>query len=43
VGKTGEGDLKELQAASDMLVCAEDLGAVPDCVPKTLEELGILG
>lgn len=41
--KRGKAILKELQAASDMLVCAEDLGAVPDCVPKTLEELGILG
>jgi 4-alpha-glucanotransferase len=26
-----------------MLTCAEDLGAVPDCVPKTLAELKILG
>jgi len=26
-----------------MLTCAEDLGAVPDCVPQTLGELGILG
>jgi 4-alpha-glucanotransferase len=26
-----------------MLPCAEDLGAVPDCVPKTLANLGILG
>ena len=26
-----------------MLPCAEDLGAVPDCVPKVLSELGILG
>ena len=28
---------------TDMLVCAEDLGVVPDCVPKTLAEMGILG
>ena len=26
-----------------MLTCAEDLGVVPDCVPATLEHLGILG
>lgn len=25
-----------------MLACAEDLGAVPDCVPRTLGDLGIL-
>ncbi len=28
---------------TDMLVCAEDLGAIPDCVPKVLNELNILG
>ena len=28
---------------TDMLVCAEDLGVVPDCVPKTLADMGILG
>lgn len=26
-----------------MLACAEDLGVVPDCVPRVLQELGILG
>ncbi len=26
-----------------MLACAEDLGVVPDCVPRVLHELGILG
>jgi 4-alpha-glucanotransferase len=26
-----------------MLACAEDLGAVPDCVPRVLGKLGILG
>lgn len=41
--KRGKAILRELQGASDMLVCAEDLGAVPDCVPRTLSELGILG
>jgi len=29
--------------ASVMLPCAEDLGVVPDCVPRVLEELGIPG
>jgi 4-alpha-glucanotransferase len=29
--------------ATDLLVCAEDLGAVPACVPSTLQALGILG
>jgi 4-alpha-glucanotransferase len=28
--------------ATDMLVCAEDLGAVPQCVPRVLQALGIL-
>ena len=28
--------------SSDMLPCAEDLGAVPDCVPFVLSKLGIL-
>jgi 4-alpha-glucanotransferase len=32
-----------LRGTTDMLVCAEDLGDVPDCVPKVLAELGILG
>jgi 4-alpha-glucanotransferase len=35
--------LAMLKSASKMLPCAEDLGAVPDCVPKTLADLGILG
>ncbi|MDR1277314.1 MAG: 4-alpha-glucanotransferase [Treponema sp.] len=35
--------LSVLASASAMLPCAEDLGAVPDCVPKTLAKLGILG
>jgi 4-alpha-glucanotransferase len=35
--------LSVLASASSMLPCAEDLGAVPDCVPKTLAKLGILG
>ena len=32
-----------LAEASGMLPCAEDLGAVPACVPAVLEELGIPG
>ena len=35
--------LATLASSTGMLACAEDLGAVPDCVPKVLEELGILG
>jgi 4-alpha-glucanotransferase len=32
-----------LCAASSMLPCAEDLGAVPDCVPQVLAKLKVLG
>jgi 4-alpha-glucanotransferase len=39
----GERLLSVLASASSMLPCAEDLGAVPDCVPKTLTKLDILG
>ena len=35
--------LSVLTASSSMLPCAEDLGAVPGCVPKVLSQLGILG
>ena len=35
--------LSMLTASSSMLPCAEDLGAVPACVPKVLSQLGILG
>lgn len=35
--------LSVLRSSTEMLACAEDLGAVPDCVPRVLEELGILG
>lgn len=34
--------LPAITSASDMLVCGEDLGMVPDCVPGVLDELGIL-
>ncbi len=33
--------LPALKNASDMLICAEDLGLVPACVPDVLNELGI--
>ena len=39
----GRALLSMLKSASAMLPCAEDLGAVPDCVPRVLEELGIPG
>ncbi len=35
--------LSMLRDTTDMLVCAEDLGDVPDCVPRVLADLGILG
>ncbi|GIL90228.1 hypothetical protein Vretifemale_17909, partial [Volvox reticuliferus] len=35
--------LPALQAASDMLVCGEDLGFVPACVPPVMKELGLIG
>jgi 4-alpha-glucanotransferase len=41
--ETGARLLGALKAAVPMLPCAEDLGAVPDCVPRVLGELGILG
>jgi 4-alpha-glucanotransferase len=41
--KTGKRLLGALSKAVPMLPCAEDLGSVPDCVPKVLEDLGILG
>ncbi len=34
--------LPPLQAASGMLICGEDLGLVPACVPSVLRDLGIL-
>jgi 4-alpha-glucanotransferase len=41
--ETGRRLLSRLETAVPMLPCAEDLGAVPDCVPEVLGELGILG
>ncbi|GAC1708282.1 MAG: hypothetical protein NVS9B7_23910 [Flavisolibacter sp.] len=34
--------LPELKSATRMLVCGEDLGMVPDCVPEVMKQLGIL-
>jgi 4-alpha-glucanotransferase len=38
----GRNLLEMITHATDMLVCAEDLGVVPACVPRTLHALGIL-
>lgn len=35
--------LPELISSTSMLVCGEDLGMVPDCVPSVMNELQILG
>ena len=34
--------LPQLKAATNMLVCGEDLGMVPHCVPDLMQQLGIL-
>lgn len=34
--------LPNLKAATNMLVCGEDLGMVPHCVPEVMQQLGIL-
>jgi 4-alpha-glucanotransferase len=39
----GKKLLSVLAASSPMLPCAEDLGAVPECVPRVLAGLNILG
>jgi 4-alpha-glucanotransferase len=39
----GKKLLSTLVDSSSMLPCAEDLGAVPDCVPRVLGQLNILG
>ena len=38
----GMTKLPVIKNATKMLVCGEDLGMVPDCVPEVMEELGIL-
>jgi 4-alpha-glucanotransferase len=35
--------LSRFRGSTDMLPCAEDLGAIPESVPRVLEELKILG
>lgn len=35
--------LPVVQSSSRMLVCGEDLGMVPACVPRVLRQLGIIG
>jgi 4-alpha-glucanotransferase len=34
--------LPQLKSATNMLVCGEDLGMVPHCVPEVMQQLGIL-
>ncbi|MEM6262350.1 MAG: 4-alpha-glucanotransferase [Bacteroidota bacterium] len=36
------GKLPAITRATDMIVCGEDLGMVPDTVPPTMRELGLL-
>ncbi len=35
--------LPVIAEATDMMICGEDLGMVPQCVPRVMEKLGILG
>ncbi len=35
--------LPPVKRATNMLICGEDLGMVPECVPEVMEELGLLG
>ncbi len=41
--QTGQTLLGFMKETTGMLPCAEDLGVVPDCVPRVLEKLQILG
>jgi len=34
--------LPQLKRSTNMLICGEDLGMVPDCVPEVMQNLGIL-
>ncbi len=34
--------LPKLKESTNMLICGEDLGMVPDCVPEVMKQLGIL-
>ncbi|MBK9570182.1 MAG: 4-alpha-glucanotransferase [Chitinophagaceae bacterium] len=40
--KEAMNKLPQLKAATNMLVCGEDLGMVPHCVPEVMQQLGIL-
>jgi len=37
------GKLPALKRVTDMLICGEDLGLVPACVPEVMRDLGFLG
>lgn len=39
----GKEILSSLQKGNSLFLCAEDLGAVPACVPKVMQELSIYG
>ena len=41
-GSTGYGRLSRLQRSTHMLLCAEDLGMMPECVTPVLDSLRIL-
>lgn len=41
--KIGYHQLSAISAATDMMICGEDLGMVPKVVPQIMEQLGILG
>ncbi|MEW5319247.1 MAG: hypothetical protein WDW38_010411 [Sanguina aurantia] len=40
---SGLAKLPAIMGASDMLVCGEDLGFVPACVPPAMQDLGMIG
>ena len=40
--KEAMNKLPELKRSTNMLVCGEDLGMVPDCVPDVMKQLGML-
>lgn len=40
--RKGMEKLPVIFSVGNMLVCGEDLGMIPDCVPKAMSELGIL-
>ncbi|MEO8820724.1 MAG: 4-alpha-glucanotransferase [Ginsengibacter sp.] len=41
--KEGMKKLSPLKRSTNMLICGEDLGMVPPCVPDVMSQLGILG